>query len=101
MAIEYTKINPGVFKPTKEGESIEGKLLSIEDSKKFKEGGKIYHLETADGGQIVVFGTTVLSDRMSFVNIGEQIKIIYMGVKKNAKGQDTKIFEVYKGKVKI
>lgn len=98
MAIEYSKISPGIFKPTQAGESIEGKLLSVEESKKFKEGGKIYHLETADGGNVIVFGTTVLSDRMSFVNIGEQIKIVYMGVKKNTKGQDTKIFEVYKGK---
>jgi len=98
MAIEFTKINPGVFKPTKEGESVEGKLLSIEESKKFKEGGKVYHLESAEGGQVIVFGTTVLDDRMSYIPIGTICKIVYMGIKKNTKGQDTKIFEVYKGK---
>ena len=97
--MEFQKIEPGVFKPTKEGESIEGTLLSVEDSKKFKEGGKIYHLEAANGSQIVVFGTTVLSDRMSYIKLGDYCKIIYKGVQKNSKGQDTKIFEVYKGKI--
>ena len=97
--MEFQKINPGVFKPTKDGESVEGTLLSIEESKKFKDGGKVYHLETPEKAQVVVFGTTVLDDRMSYIKMGDYCKIIFKGVQKNTKGQDTKIFEVYKGQV--
>jgi len=96
--MEYNIINPGVWKPTKVDETIEGKLLSVEESKRFKEGGRIYHLECADGSNVVVFGTTVLDDRMSYIKSGDFCKIIFKGLKKNAKGQDTKLYEVYKGK---
>jgi hypothetical protein len=96
--MEFQKIEPGVFKPQKEGETVEGTLRSVEESKKYKEGGKIYHLETKEGAQIVVFGTTVLDDRMSYIQVGDFCKIIFKGSQPNKKGQPTKIFEVYKGK---
>jgi len=94
--MEFTKISPGVWKPTTAGDAIEGVLISSEDGKKF--GGKVYHLETPAGGQVVVFSTTVLEDRMSYIKIGEYCKIIFNGTQKNAKGQETKMFDVFKAK---
>ena len=95
--MEFVPINPNVWKPTAVGDTIEGTLVSVEDGKKF--GGKVFHLETGEGKQVVIFSTTVLADRMSYVKIGEYCKIIFKGSTKNAKGQETKIFEVLKAKV--
>jgi hypothetical protein len=96
---EFTKVEPGVWKPAKAGDNIEGVLVSIGDSKKY--GGKIYHIETPKGEQLVVFGSTVLDDRMSYIKIGEYCKIEFNGTTKNAKNQDTKMFAVYKAKPKV
>jgi len=94
--MEFVPINPGVWKPLKTGDTIEGVLVSSEDGKKF--GGKVYHIETPKGEQVVVFSTTVLEDRMSYVKVGEYCKIVFNGTTKNAKGQETKMFNVFKAK---
>jgi len=94
---EYEKVEPGVWKPLNDGDSIEGTLISVQNSTKY-ENNKIYHMECLDGKQLAIFGTTVLDDRMTFVKVGDKIKIVYKGTQKNAKGQATKIFEVYKAK---
>ena len=95
--MEFNPINPGVWKPLNDGDTMEGVLVSSELGKKF--GGKVYHLETPKGEQVVIFSTTVLEDRMSYVKVGEYVKIIYKGTMKNAKGQETKMFEVFKATV--
>ena len=95
--MEFQPINPGVWKPVNSGDTMEGVLVSAEDGKKF--GGRIYHLETPKGEQVVIFSTTVLEDRMSYVKVGEYCKIVYKGTVKNAKGQETKMFDVFKAKV--
>jgi len=95
--MEFNKISPGVWKPTTVGDTMEGVLISSEVGKKF--GGKVYHLETPEGGQVVIFSTTVLEDRMSYVKVGDYCKIVFNGTQKNAKGQATKMFDVYKAKV--
>ena len=95
--MEFQKIAPSVFKPEKAGDTVEGTLVAVEDGKKY--GGKVYHLETTAGDQLVVFSTTVLQDRMSYVKVGEYCKIVYNGTQKNAKGQETKLFDVFKAKV--
>ena len=98
---EFTQINPGVWKPTTAGEEIVGVLVSVQDSTKY-ENNKIYHIDAIEANgsrsQKVVFGTTVLDDRMSYIKVGDTVKIIFKGTVQNAKKQDTKIFEVYKGK---
>lgn len=90
----YQLINPNVWKPVTSGDSIEGFLIKIEQSRTYD--SKVYNIESLEKKQIVVFGTTVLDDKMSYVNPGDKIKIVYRGVVKNSKGQDTKVFEVYK-----
>ena len=95
--MEFTPINPGVWKPATAGDAIEGTLVSSEDGKKF--GGKVYHIETPKGEHIVVFSTAVLQDRMSYVKLGEYCKIVFKGSTKNTKGQETKMFDVFKAKV--
>lgn len=100
MDDEFRKIEPNVVKFSQEGEEITGKLIKVGDSSKYAK-GKIYHLEVTNEqtGQIenkVIFSSTILEDRMSFVNVGEIVKIKFIRLEKNKKGQDMKVFEVYK-----
>lgn len=92
----WNKIEPNVWKPEKAGDEIVGVLIHSEATGKFD--NTAYHLEVKEGDEIkqfVVFGTTVLNDRMKYVKNGQRVKITFKGLVKNSKGQDTKIFEVY------
>lgn len=93
--MEWKKIEPDVWKPEKDGDEIEGKLVKIDrESGKFS--STIYHLEK-EGKQTVVFGTTVLDDKMKYINEGNSVKIVFRGTQKNTKNQDVKLFDVFKG----
>ena len=94
----YELINPSVWTPEKEDDAIEGTLMSIKPSKKFA--NQVYELIKTDGAQIVVFGTSVLDNRMSYVKEGEKVKIVFRGVAPNKNGQETKLFDVFKEKSK-
>jgi hypothetical protein len=97
--MDFVKIEPNVWKPEKSGDEITGVLIGKEDSKKYE--NKVYHLETKVGSlveQKVVFGTTVLDDRMGYIKVGDTVKIVFKGTVKNSKQQDTKVFEVFKGR---
>ena len=91
---EFEVVMPQVWKPTEEEESIQGTLVD-----KGERGGKYnstrYTLETEEG-YVLVFGTTVLDNRMKLVNVGDYIRIKFLGTETNKKGNDTKLFEIGK-----
>lgn len=89
----FRKIIPTVWKPENAEDSIEGILIKAEPSGNYA--NKVYSLECKTGF-FIVYGTTVLDDRMSYVKEGDIIRIVFKGLQKNKKGQDTKIFEVLK-----
>lgn len=88
----FQTIEPTIWKPSKDGDKIEGVLV-----RKNPQGGKYnnesYNIDTGNG-LFVVFGTTVLEQRMMFCNVGDMVRITYKGTEKNKKKQDTKIFNV-------
>jgi hypothetical protein len=88
----FQKVEAILWKPTKSGEEIVGKLLKVETGKKFN--NQVYTLETRDG-LVNIFSTAVLQDRMKYVELGSRVKIIFNGNAPNKKGQDTKMFEVF------
>lgn len=95
--MEYEKIMPEVWKPEKEGDTIEGVLISVEkEAGKFK--STVYHIETINKEHKIVFGTAVLDNRMSYIKEGESFKIVFTGMQKNEKKQDVKLFDVFKGR---
>ena len=94
--VEFEEVNPTVWKPAQDGDMIEGKLVNKQPSPRYD--NQIYHIETKSNGQLAIFGTTVLDDRMAYVNVGESVRITYKGTQKNSKGQDTKIFKVERQK---
>ena len=76
------------------GDTILGRLTARrEKNGRYK--SATYTLENAAGVH-VVFGTTVLEDRMRTVMPGDLVKIVFKGVKENEKGNATKLFEVFK-----
>lgn len=96
--MEYEEINPNIWKPEEEGDSIEGVLINKEtEVGDYK--SNAYAIETKDNKQMLVWGCTILDDRMKYVEAGDQIKITYKGVEQNKKGQPVKIYKVYKVKI--
>lgn len=92
----WESVDPGVWKPEKEEDSIEGTLLSKKENVGINE-SNAYYIETKDG-TFMVWGSTVLDDRMSLIPEGEKVRITYKGIQKNSRGQDVKIFKVEKQK---
>ena len=89
---EWKSTDPKPWKPEAEGDTIQGKLV-----RKREKGGKFdseaYTIENDDGLH-VVFGTTVLEDRMKLLQPGDLVKIVFKGTKESDKGNDTKLFAV-------
>lgn len=96
----WESIEPGIWKPEKEGDMIEGILVKV-DEKSGKYESPAYHIETANGEHKTVFGSTVLNNRMSYVNPGDRLRIIFKRLEKNSKNQDVKIFEVLRQKTGV
>lgn len=99
MEDEWISMDADVWKPEQAGDDIQGVLVRRKPN-----GGKydceVYTIEN-DKGQFVVFGTAVLEDRMKTVEINDEVKIVFRGVEKNSKEQDTKIYEVLKRKASV
>ncbi len=94
--IEYEDINPGVWKPENPGDSISGVLVDKRTSQG-QYNSNAYVLDTPDG-LMTVWGSTVLDNRMSLVDIGDQLLITFVEKKVNDKGQDLKIYSVGRAK---
>ena len=83
---EWVSVEPEIWKPEKEGDSVEGVLiLKREKSGKFNK--ESYYIENKDRSYLV-FGTTVLENRMRLVNVGDVVRIVFEGVKKNQRDED-------------
>lgn len=92
----YEKVEIGTWKPEKEDDFVEGVLISKESDVGVNK-SMLYHLEQKDNKPMAVWGSTVLDTKMSVINVGEQIKIVYLGLGKAQKGQNApKLFDVYR-----
>lgn len=91
---DFQKIENVIFKFEKEGDTITGKLLSIEDSAIHN--NKVYKIETSVE-IVTIFGTTVLDSQLSGIPIGKTVRIILTGSKpaKTKGWNDVKLFDVY------
>jgi len=58
--------------------------------------GKLYEIELDSGSVSAVWGSTVLDSKMSKVQIGQQVKITYLGMETNPRTKRSyKNFEVH------
>jgi len=88
----WKTVEPNVWKPEKDGDFIEGKLVSKKEKVGVNE-SNAYYVESKDE-TAMVWGSTVLDDRMTIVNVGDMVRITFKGTVKNSRGQDTKIYKV-------
>jgi len=91
----WERISPNVWKPEGAGDFIEGVLVDKRKTGDFD--SESYSIETKEGFKLV-WGTTILSNRMKLINVGDHIRIIYKGTETNKKGQPLKIYEVLRKK---
>lgn len=89
----FKEITSEFWNYSKEGDKIEGVLLGKEDEVGVNK-SKAYAIETKDGKKLMVWGTTVLDNKMKYVEIGNKVRITYQGLVKNKKQQDMKTFKV-------
>lgn len=90
----FKEVNPDIFKFENKGDSLEGVLVKKAPGK--YPDSQNYTLKTEDGLK-VIFGSTILDDRMALIEIADTIRITYEGTKDSDKGKNpTKLFKVEK-----
>jgi len=90
---KWKSIEPGVWKPEKEGDNIIGVLVNKEPRDENGGLSARYYIENKEG-TFFVWGSAVLDDRMQYVKVGSKIRITYEGKTKNKKNQDVNLFKV-------
>jgi len=88
------KVEPGVWKPEKEGDSITGVFIGMDEGVGEYE-SNLYHLDV-NKEPMGVWGSAGLNPKMIGIKPGNKIKIEYKGTTPSKKGRaDTKLFDVY------
>lgn len=89
----FEEVNPGIWKPEKEGDEITGILISKE-SEVGSNKSMLYTIEQ-DGKPIAVWGSAILDSRMIAVKVGELVKIVFKGLGEAKAGHNApKIYQV-------
>ena len=91
--IVFEENNPGIWEYSKDGDTLEGVLISIQ-----KEVGPtksmLYTLETKEG-ILSAWGSAILDQRMMGIKVGNVIQIVYKGLGEAQAGKNApKIFKV-------
>ena len=83
---EYRESTGNFWKPTKEGEFVEGLYISKEANVGTNQ-SNIYYIEKLENHEVIqLWGTTILDQRMTPVKIGQQVRITYKGLGEKGKG---------------
>ena len=88
--------NAEQWKPVKTGESVAGQYIEKKEGVKTNYGpATIYVLKQADGSEVAVFGKANIDRQMAKVDLGNEVRITFLGLEKNPKtGFDFKKYEV-------
>jgi len=84
-----------VWKPMFEGDTLKGEFLGSEDGVGKNKNSMIHSIMVSGGDIKKVWGATVLDDRLSKVEPGEEVAIIWWGKKKTKKGNDCHSWGVF------
>lgn len=95
MADTWEKVEMSDSWDAEKDKEIVGVLVSKEENVGPNE-SMLYTIETEDGEQVGVWGSSVLNSRMKQVYTGSEVKIVYKGREENPKtGREYKMYEVY------
>ena len=84
--MKYKESTGNFWKPTKEGESVEG-LYVNKEVHVGQNDSNIYYIEKLSDHEVIqIWGTTILDQRMMPVRIGNQVLITYKGLGEKGKG---------------
>jgi len=90
---KWKSIEPGVWKPKQDGDQIIGVLINKEPKEDKAVMSARYYLEN-EKGTWLVWGSTVLDDRMQYAKPGQKVRITYEGKTKNKRNQDVNLYKV-------
>ena len=93
METKWKTIEPKIWKPENEQDSIEGILVSKEPKNEQMNYSARYHIKSKEG-RYLVWGRKILDERMQYVDIGQAVRITYEGQTQNKRGQDMNLYEV-------
>lgn len=93
---DWTKVEMSPSHDFEKEKELEGVLTGVQTDVG-PNASTLYEIEKKSGGNVAVWGSTVLDSRMKNVKIGEEVKIVSTGVAKEAKRghNPAKLFEVY------
>ena len=93
MTDEWNKVESEMWNP-EEGESVSGVYLGFQPEVGANK-SNLYTIEDSSGKQMGVWGSKVLDGKMISAQVGQQVKIEFVGRVKPDKGQEYKSYEVY------
>ncbi len=97
MNESFEEISPNTWKTSEVGDSIEGVYIDKREAVG-QYNSNAYVLDVVDGGLITVFGNVVIDDRMRFCDIGDTVRITFMGKELSSNNREVKIFKVERRK---
>ena len=90
---KWKTIEPGAWKPEKEGANIIGVLVNKEPKDEQSGLSARYYLENEEG-TFFVWGCAVIDDRMQYAKIGQKVRITFEGKTKNKRNQTVNLYKV-------
>ena len=93
---DWTKVEMSPSHDFEKEKELEGVLTSVQ-ANVGPNASTLYEVEKKGGGNVAVWGSTVLDSRMKNVKIGEELKIVFKGLAQEAKrGQNrAKLYDVF------
>jgi len=97
---EVVEVQTEVFMFEKEGDELVG-VLTEKREDVGENSSMLYRIEKLGGEVMSVWGSTVLDDKMSRIETGQEVKIVFLGLKKTQSGNRSfKSYAVYSKPVK-
>lgn len=94
---EWKSTQGDVFRFEKANDELVGKLAQVRDGNYFRPDGgksKVYDITTPTGTK-TIFGTMILERQMGAVQVGQEVKVVYLGEVTTKSGRQAKNFSVF------
>lgn len=100
MSDEWIEVGTGPTWDFKEEKELMGTYVSKEEGVG-QNNSNLYNIKKADGSVIGVWGNTMLDDKFKKIQVGESIKIVYLGMEKSKAGKQYHNYKVFHRATKV